>query len=180
MTAKDLAALTFRFFGVFVLCVAIGWLSLSIGLISTWRYLHTGALEILAQQFLAPIVMVTLAVVLFIFSNRFAERVVPKNLAAQKVVQLRAEDLQPVLFSFAGILVACQALSLVSQGLAEILKSSPINDSKAAAPSGWMLLPGLLQLAIGVALFLEAGALSSFWYRRHTRATEEQSKPWDP
>jgi hypothetical protein len=174
MTTKDMASIIFRFFGVYALFMAITLLSIDVIMLLTASALHQSTLDALTRFFLPPLVMGALAFLLFAFSNQLALRILPTRLVDQHITQVQPQEIQALLFSFAGVLVIAQGLNVLSQRLPDLLNLSAAESTTAIKPSWWMLAPGLLQILFGITIFIQARAISSLWYRIHPPTSDNQ------
>jgi len=174
MTTKDMASIIFRFFGLYALFVAISILSMNVVMLFTAQALHLSTLAALIRFLLPSLLMGSVGLMLFALSNQLAMRILPSHLIDQQIIQLQPEEIQAILFSFAGVLVVAQALNVVSQTLTELLNFSVAGNTRPTNPSWWMLAPGLLQILFGTLIFIQARAISSLWYRIHPRSIEHQ------
>jgi hypothetical protein len=168
-----MASIIFRFFGVYALFMAISLLGVETVVLFTAPVPHQGILAALIRFILPSLIMGALAFLLFAFSNQLASRILPGLLVDQQIIRIHPQEIQALLFSFAGIFVIAQGLNLICQSLTDLLNLSPSESTKAFR-SWWMLAPGLLEILFGITIFIQARAISSLWYRIYPPSGDDQ------
>jgi len=160
VTRHELAALALRLMGVYVW---IHLLELSTVLLSPTKYWTT------------PGSAVTLGVlvlayggggfILFRFAGAWARYLLPGPRETGVHIRVSGFDLQAIAFSVAGVWLAAGAVPTLCLGLIYYFFKSPTGWLGARWPGLWGTI---VQLVLGIALFLGSRGLSIFWHKLRT------------
>ena len=112
--------------------------------------------------FLAPVVLILLGVVLIAFADKLGRKLLPDGSQEQGSIILQAEELRPILFSFAGLLLIGFAIAPTLDSVARLIDlhnnfyfGGENQLRRLARDLGWTLAGGGLQLLFGIALLFQ-------------------------
>ncbi len=112
--------------------------------------------------FLPPIILLLFGIILIAFASKFANKLLPDESQGEVNIQLRAEDIQAILFSFAGVLLIGFAIGPTLDSIARLIDlhnnfyfGGENQLRRLTRDLGWTLAGGGLQLLLGLLLFFQ-------------------------
>ena len=128
-----------------------------------------------AAQMAAPFVPLILYIAMGILLIRFAPRISSwlfrdsgGGIMSGPITTETGRLLQGIAFSIVGVFIASTALPTIVQ-----LLWFAVIDMGPQFPGGWQFVPPVIQLLIGVALFLQSKGLALLWHRIRTGGVAE-------
>ncbi|MGA3288595.1 MAG: hypothetical protein ABSD46_14365 [Bacteroidota bacterium] len=169
MKTKDATTIALRVLGIYCLIEAFVVLQGLVYIFTMPEEFSSNRSEMIIISLLPSIMLLFLGVLLIVFSIKLASLITPtsKDEPTDSVWMLK--DIQPILFSVAGVLIFASAIprtfSWISQLVALIKNDShglPYN-SKVIRDSWVSLILSSLQMLLGIGLFFGSDKLSLFW-----------------
>ncbi len=175
MSLRGIASLGFKLLGIFVIVQAVPLLQdigIFLGSIESLASTNVNIAVLIISAILPVGLLIGIGCGLLIFSSKLASRLITPDTEGPRDPSADSEDIQAVAFSVIGVLVFVLAVPKLFQIGANYYGIKQMGQYARAElfwRGTWVHVIGLLvQLLIGLGLFLGARGLSNFWQRLQT------------
>ena len=184
MKKVDLATVGVRLIAIYCYILALQYLHGYVINFVNWneddaRYL---LLTTIVSSLAPGLTMILTGTLLLLLAPRIAKRLAGTTTDDSSLTSWDAGQIQAVLFSAVGLFVCLSEIRPTFENISNLIYRSraipfspSVNPERAIREAWFSLTGGILQIAIGALLFLQARALAGWWHRLRTWNT-----PHDP
>lgn len=184
MTKREMTSLLIKLMGIYALVQLVPGIVQAMAMFASGAYQFTSqpgmvALVLLMSVFAAPLMWIWLCIWLIRKSDRFAERLYPVDAPAGQLTTLGAKDVRRLGYHFIGLMLVIKSLPPLLMILYQLIMLYRLPYEQRYPMSGyssqWIVL--LLQLAIGLYLFLYPKGLANLWIRLQNKLDPNVNAP---
>jgi len=171
LTKHEIASLSLKILGIYSIIQAVPLLQ-PIGMyLTTFRHLADkpiSPVSIFLGSALPPIILILLGTFLIIFSSRLAGRLISDDATGTALSAMSGLQIQALVFSVLGVAVFVMAIPKLVQigtNLAVLNHAETKHEAERILRHTWPHITAVIvQLLIGVGLFLGGKGLAKFWH----------------
>jgi hypothetical protein len=178
MNARTIASLGCKFLGIYALIQAIPLFGQIFQMYAFAKDEPAFGIAIVLSTSIPFLLMVTTAIVLFLYSNRIAEKIIAAQKDGPTNNNISSRELQSIAFSIVGLVLLLMAFPKVVQIGWNIYSIKSIGDERTVAEilrKTWSFaLSTGVQFVIGAILFIGSELISSLWHKAIKRLRYER------
>ena len=168
MVNRQIASLGCKFLGIYSILQSIPLFGNVLQVFSFATDDSSLTTNLLLSTFLPLLMIAALGIALLIFSNKFAQKMVPENAGKDTTASLSAKEIQTIAFSVVGLVMIVLAIPKIFQigwNIHSLQSAGDQRNTQELLMQNWSFtLATVIQFVIGIFLFIGSELLSSFWH----------------